>query len=291
MYLYAIKNRISIDRFIGILSAIYIDLIRHSVKSSWGNFNPNKVIFSIISSSIDNSTFDNSWKSFKGEFNRMSQYSTLRIIFKDTNDKCEDYCEYTRNSIVMLNYEILAYLFFKGLYKNIKDYIGTVGMGWNRSNYITIPDTMDGIVEHIFDEDNSPFGFGKDIDFTEYAKDTEYKFCILLINICIIKNKINKYNAEIQLSKKSKKDKKTWIDMTKKEIARDTDIKFVNINKIIPLWDNPEYSRWFENFFANMELMTIFGFIDDIENYKIFASEQLNIIKKLSLKQNRKKVK
>ena len=278
---YAIETKKLDYELIRYIIHIYVDLIKKSKngRSLFQNMNPNFYLFNNIKKIIDNDY----------DFNYIRQIREYlqNILFLNENyfDNDEELYNYAIHYIVGITFDILGYYYYKNNYVAIRDYIS------DKFEYIIsmFPNNIRSIIKYVFEKDNSIFNNISELKFNEYTKDKEYKYYILFLYLCLIKQQIDIHNKSIYLiknSKKSQKEKNYDIKTRQDLIDNFLDKNYNNTDVLIKISNNYYYNSYIDNFFNNTELLTLFKIdTENIAEYKNFVITQITEIENIGIKQ------
>jgi len=173
---------------------------------------------------------------------------------------------YEKNS----SFDILSYWYFRGEYKELRGY------AVHKSDI-----SMQCLVKYVFVKEKSiVFDTSFRQNFDEYTKSDEYKRCILLLALCLIKQKSDNFKNSIKNAEASEFEKQQLDHLLEFDIPQNAEI--------INLLDKTRFKHTvylLDKFFANKELLNLFDFPNDMVEYREFIIEQL---KRIAEKNDRK---
>lgn len=258
----------------------YFKLIKKSKngQSLYLSMRPNYYLFNNIKKIINNGYDFNYIKQI-----RQGLENILSPLFKESyfNNDSELY-EDAQYYIININFDILGYFYYKNDYQSIRDYISN-----KFSNiFCMFLNNMNSVIRYVFQKNTSVFANIFELKFNEYTKDIEYKYYILFLYMCLIKQQINIHLGNIDWLKKStRKDKNDFIKIEQDSIDNFLNKKYENTNDLIKISNNSKYETYINNFFNNTELLNLFKIeTEDIKDYKEFVISQIKEIENISNK-------
>lgn len=278
---YAIETKKLDYELIRYIIHIYVDLIKKSKNegSLYKNMQPNYYLFNNIKKIIDND-YDFNY------IRQIREYLQNILFLKEhyfDNDK--ELYNYAIHYIVGITFDILGYYYYKNNYVAIKDYISNKFV----YTFIMFPTNINNIIICVFEKDISIFNNISELEFNEYTKDKEYKYYILFLYLCLIKQQVDIHKQNIDIIRKNKwsqEDKDEWIESEQNYINNLLNKDNDNIEALIKISNNNSYNSYIDNFFNNTELLTLFKIkTENIDEYKDFVTTQIKEIENIDIKQ------
>jgi hypothetical protein len=247
-------------------SVVFANLIKvSSLGTIFSNLRPHKFLFGICKEIIDVGLPIYNLLLIR---NRLDFLIDLRGA-EHTFNNDDKLWNLSRYYVTNSTFDILAYLYYQGKYKDLREYIG------NQMNNIfcMLPKNMQDIIKYVFTKENSIFNPYFKQKFNDYTTDNEYKYCILFLILCLIKQKINIHGKNIKYIETSNLDehrKNINIDFEKKSINSLLNVDIPQNIELINVLDNQDLTSMLDMFFANKDLLTLFKFPNDMVQYREF---------------------
>lgn len=260
----------------------YFKLIKKSKngQSLYQGMRPNYYLFNNIKKIIDNGYDFNYIKQI-----RQGLENILSPFFKESYfDNDSELYKDAQYYIININFDILGYFYYKNDYKSIRDYISDKFSPF----YCLFLTNMSSIIKYVFEKDFSVFNNIFELKFNEYTKDIEYKYYILFLYICLIKQQVNINLKNIEWFKNSKLSNRGYcIKLENESINMFLNKNYENTDNLIKISNNSKYGTYINNFFNNTELLNLFKIeTKNIDEYKNFVINQIKEVE--NLKENKK---
>lgn len=264
---------------------VYIKLIKSSFKKGIdliSNTRPNNFLFSIIKAIINAGVPVSSLLILRNMLDRIVSPLGKKYTFNGDSELWDTAKYYVINA----TFDILSYMYYQERYKDIREYIG------NKFDniYCMLPNNMEMLIKYVFTEKNSILTHDNQ-QFNEYTEDFEYKFYIIFLILCLIKQNINIHNKNIWYIKKhnlSKQQKDAGIKFENSLIANLLNFNIPADKEIINLLKHDNLMTSLEKFLENDELFSAFKFLGDRSEYRKFIIEQLEKINEATARLTKK---
>lgn len=256
---------------------VYIKLIKSRFENGVGiisNTRPNDFLFPIIKAIIDARFPVSNLLILRKQLEKIISPIGAKYIFNE-NNKLWDF---SRDYIVALTFDILGYMYYQERYKDIREYIGSKF----NDIFCMLPNNMKMLISHVFVKHKSIFTISKQ-KFNEYTEDVEYKWYVVFLVLCLIKQNIDIHNKNIKYIRKSnwqKKQKDDTIEFEKSSTKRLLDFSVSDKEALINFQKNHNLMTWLERFLENDELFSAFKLEDGRTEYSKFILKQLDEVSK-----------
>ena len=278
LFVYPIRTNKSIatSSLMDYMVQVYIKLIKSSFENGVkfiSNTRPNDFLFRIIKAIIDAGFPISNLLMLRTLLAKILSPMGEKYIFNDN-----ELWNFAHYYVVNLTFDILGYMYYQERYRDIREYIG------NKFNdiFCMLPNTMHMLDKYVFIKNQSIFTIGKQ-DFNEYTGDVDYKWYIVFLILCIIKQNIDMHNKNIKNIRKcnwQKQQKDTAIEFEKGLIKRLLDFNIPDKQTRIELQKNGDLLTLLERFLENDELFSVFKLAGDRTDYRKFIIKQLDAVSK-----------
>ncbi len=279
LFVYPIRTNksIAMNSLMDYMVRVYSKLIKSNFENGIGlisNTRPNDFLFPIIKAIIDTGVPVSNLLILRNLLEKIISPVGLKYIFN--ND--EKLWRFSHDYVVTLTFDILGYMYYQERYKDIREYIG------NKFNdiFCMLPNNMKTLISHVFVKHKSIFTISKQ-KFNEYTEDVEYKWYVVFLVLCLIKQNIDIHNKNIKYIRKSnwqKKQKDDTIEFEKSSTKRLLDFSVSDKEALINFQKNHNLMTWLERFLENDELFSAFKLEDGRTEYSKFILKQLDEVSK-----------
>ena len=280
LFVYPIRTNkpIATNSLIEDMVQVYIKLIKSNFKNGIeliSNTRSNNFLFPIIKAIIDTGLPVSNLLILR---NRLLEEIISPIGAKCIFNEDNELWNFARDYVVALTFDILGYMYYQERYKDIREYIGS------KFNDILcmLPNNMNLLVNYVFIANKSIFTISEQ-KFNEYTEDIEYKWYIVFLVLCLIKQNIDIHNKNIKYIRECnwpKQQKDTTINFEKSSIQMLLDFNVSDEEALINLQKNPNLMTWLERFLENDELFSAFKLVGNRTEYRRFIIKQLDAVNK-----------